>query len=273
MNKSEKTGGMKVALRLTLILSALMVAGSILGLLPGVSYAGDGDWGRTVFQGNDIVNLVVYLPLLLLSRRAARSGNPIGELFFVSMTAACAYNYFYYPFALKYGVFYLLYVALFGLSLFSFVFSVSAIAPVDYTRFMPSRKHGIAGASMLFVFAGILGAMWIGMYAVFVLTGKILQEGVGLISVADLLFIVTPLSISGYWLLKGDARGYVFGVIMAVTCTIYCLILIAYTPLAVMRNMSDAFTMLPLWIICFIIGASALALLIRRDVLRESVRR
>ena len=273
MKKKEKPGGMEVALRLTLILSALMLAGSILGLIPGVSYAGENEWGRTVFQGNDIINLVVYLPLLLLSRRAARSENPVGELFFVSMTAACTYNYFYYPFALKYGVFYLLYVALFGLSLFSFLFSVTAINPSAYSKLLSSMKGRIAGASLLFVFAGILAVMWIGMAVAFILTGKILQEGVGLISVADLLFIVTPLSLSAYWLLRGDARGYMFGVIMSITCTLYCLILMAYTPLAVARSMSDAFTMLPLWVVSFAIGGSAFVLLIRGAVRPEKRRR
>ena len=270
MKITGKSGGMEVALRLTLILSALMLAGSVIGLMPGVSYAGMNEWGKTVFQGNDIVNLVVYLPLLLLSRRAARSGNPVGELFFVSMTAACTYNYFYYPFAVKYGVFYLLYVALFGMSLFSFLFSVTALTPDTYSRFMNLRKRRIAGASLLLVFAGILAAMWIGMAVMFILTGKILQEGVGLISAADLLFIVTPLSLAGYWLLRGDARGYMFGVIMSVTCALYCLILIAYTPLAVFRNMSDAYTMLPIWVVSLAIGVSALVIFVRSAVRTES---
>ncbi|HNX57479.1 MAG TPA: hypothetical protein PKK43_00165 [Spirochaetota bacterium] len=269
IKQTGKSGGMKVALRLTLVLSVLMIAGSILGLIPGVSYAGENEWGRTVFQGNDIVNMVVYLPLLLLSRRAARSGNPAGELFFVSMTAACTYSYFYYPFALKYGVFFILYVALFGLSLFSFLFSVTSITPDTYSRFIPSRTHRIAGASLLFVFAGILAAMWIGMAVVFILTGKMFQEGGQLISVSDIVFIVTPLSLSGYWLLRGDAKGFMFGIIMSITCALYCLILIAYTPLALVRSMPDAFTMLPFWIICFVAGASAFVLLIRGAIRPE----
>ena len=78
-------------------------------------------------QGNDLIALVVGLPLLLISARLAFRGSLRGQLLLTGTLGFFLYTYMSMATLTSYNQLFLVYVALFGLSLYAFILSMMAI--------------------------------------------------------------------------------------------------------------------------------------------------
>src|SRR5207248_10968940 len=70
------------------------------------------------FLGQDGITLVVILPLLLWSARAARRGSLHGLLLWTAALFYVAYSYAYYVLSPEFNVLYLAYIAIVAMSLY-----------------------------------------------------------------------------------------------------------------------------------------------------------
>ncbi|HEX2966564.1 MAG TPA: hypothetical protein VHO84_12310 [Syntrophorhabdaceae bacterium] len=243
----------------------LMFVESIIGLfLPG-TYARDNTWGRAVFLGNDLVNLCLFTPLLIIALILLKRGTDKGKVFWLGIQALITYDYIYYPLAVAYNDYFLLYVVILGVSLYSFIFGINSLDLSSYRKYIPAKRVKVAASILLLAFAAVFVFLWIGRYISFLMTGKLDMDGVSMISTFDLITLAVPLVLSAIWLLKGEGRGYVLSIVMGLICGLYSFILIAYTPYALKANLSDAWTMLPFWIFTAVLGlAPALILLMSK---------
>ncbi len=247
-------GDLRIALGLSMACVPLMVLQSVLGLFVEGTYAKDGVWGRAIWQGNDFVNLFVFAPLLVIAIILARKGTGGGRLFWLGIQALVTYDYVYYPLAVAYDRYFLIYLAILGLSMYSFISGMGAIDPSRYSDRLPGRRTGILCRAMMTVFAAILALLWIGLSVHFILTGELKMQVTQMVSTFDLLLICTPVLLSVAWLSRGQARGYVLMTVMALVSGLYCLVLGANTPFALRAGLPDAWTMLPLWGLLFVLS-------------------
>jgi hypothetical protein len=240
----------------------LMLIQSALGLfMPGM-YAKDTTWGRAVFLGNDLVNLFLFTPLLIIALILLKRGTDKGRLFWLGIQALITYDYIYYPLGVVYNNYFLLYVSILGVSLYSFVFGILSFDLSKYQKYIPGKRVKITASVLMLAFALVFVFLWIGRWIMFLVTGKLDMEGVSMISTFDLLTLAVPLVLSTIWLLKGEGRGYVLAIVLGLVCGFYTFILMAYTPTALKANLPDAWTMLPLWIFTAILGLSLAILLL-----------
>ncbi len=248
--KSSEPG--KTSLNSALILSKicvpLILVQSIIGLLVPGTYIKDGAWGKAVWLGNDFVNLFIFIPLYIIALIFIKRGTDRGMIFWLGIQALITYDYLYYPLAVVYNNYFLLYVAILGLSFYSFISGITKIDFSAFEKYIPGKKSRIFISVLMLAFTLILALMWIGMSVYYIFTGVVKQQGISMIATFDLIIIVTPVILATIWLLKRQARGYVFMTIMSITCGFYCFILIAFTPFALQANLADAWTMLPVWI-------------------------
>ena len=254
---------LNAALILSRICVPLMVTQSAIGLFVPGTYAKDGAWGRAVWLGNDVVNLVVFAPLLAFATVLAKRGPDKGRIFWLGMQALVTYNYIYYPLAVAYDRFFLLYLAILGVSLYSFVFGMTRMDLSAYGRHLPGKRGRVAAACLMLAFALVLSLLWIGLSVHYLLTGELKLAVTPMVSTFDLLLIVTPVVLSAIWLLKGQARGYALLTMMALVSGLYCFVLMAYTPFALRAGLPDAWTMLPLWILLCALCLPAAVILLR----------
>lgn len=192
------------------LVTALLVTGaSVAGLLaPAVLYPTEAL--RQSFLANDVVNLLIGLPLLLGAPALTRRGKLLGLLLWPGALFYATYNYIAYAVALPLTWQFVLYLALAGLSvwaIFRLLSSIDSAAVQErLTGAVPARFSGgvLVGLGTLFFLragAALVGALF---------GGTLLPPAELAVLVADLL--VTPLwVIGGVALWRRRALGYVSG--------------------------------------------------------------
>ena len=163
-------------------------------------------------QAQDAVTLLVGLPLLVTAAWLAFGGSLRGQLLLTGTLGYFLYTYTSMAFGTAYNALFLVYVALFSLSLWAFVLSMLSIDLAGLPqRFSPQLpRRGIAG--LLFGIGGFLLVAWLGRIVPALLRD---QPPIGLessttlfIQVLDLAVIVPLAFVSGVLLLRRNAWGY-----------------------------------------------------------------
>lgn len=163
-------------------------------------------------QGNDIISLVVGLPLLVLSSIFAIRGSLRGRLLLTGTLGFFLYTYMSMSMLTAYNVLFLVYVALFAMSLYAFILSMMTIDVTSLPQhFSPNLPRGwIAG--VLFAVGAFLLIAWMGRVVPELLSPQIpaaLENTTTRVIQAMDLALITPLAVlSGILLLRRRAWGY-----------------------------------------------------------------
>lgn len=223
--------------RTVIVLSALVAVLSLVAAASGVFRQGSGSAfqfltlrGETVLiQGRglyaydtvsvaaqaiaqDVVTLVVGIPLLVLAVVLYGRGSLRGNLLLSGTMGYFLYTYASYSFLAAYNSLFLLYVALFSLSLSAFVLSLMSIdvrsLPSRFSEKLPRTFIAI----LLFAIAAFLLLAWLGRIVPSLLTDAVpfgLESYSTLvIQVLDLGLVVPLALLSGILLLMGRPWGY-----------------------------------------------------------------
>lgn len=162
-------------------------------------------------QANDLVALVLGLPLLVISTWLAFRGSLRGRLLLTGTLGFFLYTYMSMAFLTAYNALFLVYVALFSLGLFAFILSMMAIELETLpTRFSERLPRGwIAG--LLFFVGGFLSLAWLGriLSPLFQNQTPPLENTTTLVIQAMDLGLIVPLAlVSAVLLLRHSAWGY-----------------------------------------------------------------
>jgi hypothetical protein len=162
-------------------------------------------------QANDLVTLLLGLPLLAVSFWLARRGSLRGRLLLTGTLGFILYTYISMSFGTAYNPLFLVYVALFSLSLFAFILSMLSFdletLPSHFSERLPRR----AIAGLLFFAAAFLSVAWLGRIVPTTLgdqTPMLENVTTMFIQVMDLGLIVPLCVLSGILLLHRSAWGY-----------------------------------------------------------------
>jgi hypothetical protein len=162
-------------------------------------------------QGNDLVTLAVGLPLLLASTWLAFNGSMRGRLLLTGTLGFFLYTYMSMAMLTSFNPLFLVYVALFSLSLIAFVlsmmsFDLSSLAD-HFSEDLPRRW---IGGLLLFV-AAFLTLAWLGRIIPPFIRGQTpaLENTTTLVIQAMDLGLVVPLAmLAALFLLRRSAWGY-----------------------------------------------------------------
>ncbi len=192
-----------------IVVLAIVAAGT--GLLTDL-YKNDTRSGAAQQRGNDLVNLVLCVPLLLVSAYFAAKGSLRGRLVWTGTVFFFLYTYASQSFLTAYNPMFLVYVAAFSLSLYTFAASVLTLdAGQIRASFQGVPVRATAGFMFLVSIALVL--MWIGgIILPSLIQGErpaALETYTTLVIQALDLGVIAPLAaITGVLLLKRDAWGY-----------------------------------------------------------------
>lgn len=213
------------------IIIVLTLVATLAGLLPGVGqpypltnfrgeevtiharglYYWDTVSSAAQMQANDLVTLALGLPLLAISFWLTLRGSLRGRLLMTGTLGFVLYTYITMCFGAAYNKLFLVYVALFSLSLFAFILSMMSFdlktLPTHFSEKLP--RGWIAG--LLFFAAAFLSLAWLGRIAATITPDAIpvLENTTSMFIQAMDLGIVVPLCVlSGILLLRRHAWGY-----------------------------------------------------------------
>ena len=162
-------------------------------------------------QANDLMTLILGLPLLAISFWLTLRGSLRGRFLLAGTLGFILYTYITMAFGAQYNALFLVYVALFSLSLFAFVlvmmsFDIEGL-PAHFSENLP--RGWIAG--LLFFAAAFLSLAWLGRVASTFVPDAIpaLENTTSMfIQVMDLSIIVPVCILSGILLLRCHPWGY-----------------------------------------------------------------
>lgn len=168
-------------------------------------------------QGNDLITLIVGLPLLAFSTRWAFRGSLRGRLLLTGTLGFFLYTYMSMSTLTSYNNLFLVYVALFTLSLYAFILAMMsfdlAALPGHFSEKLP--RGWIAGLE--FVVAAFLGLAWLAriiMPLVQNQTPALENTTTLVIQFMDLALIAPAAVLGGILLLRKSAWGYLLASVM-----------------------------------------------------------
>jgi hypothetical protein len=216
-------------------------------------------------QGNDLVTLLVGLPLLAASTWLALRGSLRGHLLLTGTLGFFLYTYMSMSMLTAYNAFFLIYVALFGLSLYAFILSMLSFDLANLPqRFSPHLPHGwIAG--VLFAVGGFLLLAWLGKIVPPLLQNQTppLENTTTLVIQAMDLVLIVPLAIlAGVLLLRRSAWGYLLAAVAILKGLTMGLAVSTMAINMALRGVPDSLgIMIPFLVLTLLILVSAVVLL------------
>ncbi|MCU0487602.1 MAG: hypothetical protein MUE67_01470 [Anaerolineales bacterium] len=162
-------------------------------------------------QGNDIVTLTVGLPLLAISSWLAFRGSLRGRLLLTGTLGFFLYTYLSMCMLTSFNQLFLVYVALFALSLFAFILSMMSFDLATLPQHFSERMPRGWIAALLFLIGGFLTLAWLGKVVPPFLqnvTPALENTTTFVIQAMDLGLIVPLAVLSGILLLRRSAWGY-----------------------------------------------------------------
>ena len=196
----------------TISISLLVLVGSIGGLASSAPYANEtADWALQA-RGQDLGNLIV-VAVLIVSTIAAVRGSATGLFVWMGALMYVMYVYVIYAFALHVGVFYLLYLAILGLTFFTLgrrlVATLDpALPPVRSSQ----RATRFAGITLITI-AVLFGILWLSELVPALLAGttppSVASAGlmVNPVHSIDLSIVLPSMIVTGIGALRGRSAG------------------------------------------------------------------
>jgi len=208
----------------------LATAASAGGLILGNLYR-DNTFVASLWKGNDLVTLVVAVPMIIAALVLSMRGSQRAQLVWLAMLNYMLYNYAFYLFAAAFNWFFLIYVALFTLSIFALIFGLVNIDVNGISKKFRARTpvKWISGY-MLFVALG-LSTIYISQSIGFVATGQlpeiVLKTGhpTSIVFAIDLSLLVPVFVLGAICLWKRKPWGYVLATMSMVKGAVYTLVL------------------------------------------------
>jgi hypothetical protein len=122
--------------------------------------------------GQDVVTLILGLPLLIAGVVLTRGGSLRGRLLLTGALGYFLYTYGAMSFLTAFNPLYLIYVALFSLSLFGFILALSGLDPDLVVKHISEHFPRRAIATYFMIVAAFLSLAWLGLVVPPLFSGK-----------------------------------------------------------------------------------------------------
>ena len=165
--------------------------------------------------GTDLVTLFVGLPLLAVTAVATREGSLRARLLWLGALGYLAYDYGMYAIGVRWNPLFLLYAALFGLSLYAFIFGLAGTDAERVRAELSPRAPVRWVAAYLIVIALAAAGMWLAEEVGALLSGTVpasvvqFETPTNLVHVFDLCIVLPAMVLAAVQLLRDRPWGYV----------------------------------------------------------------
>lgn len=222
--RSEERPVLRWQLFATLAIIVLSITGTILGLLQDGFYK---DPYALVYQayGQDTVTLLLVVPLLTAGLFLARRGSLRGYVLWLGALGYMVYTYAIYSVITQFNQFFLGYVALFGLSLYTLIGGLVRVHPESVKRRLQGELPVRSIVGFLVTMGVLVSLLWLSEVIPATLSNTKPESvaGIGLpvnvVHVLDLGVLLPAVFLSAKWLWQGRPWGYVLPGVLFVKLT------------------------------------------------------
>jgi hypothetical protein len=256
-------------LRLSLVASILMAFASATGVFVPAVYAKETTSWAAQGAGQDLVNLLIVFPLLLVSTWYVGRGSVRGLLIWFGALIYVVYSYVTYAFFVHFGPIFLIYVATLGSSAYALAGATTNVELERLRHHWPATFR-VRSVSVFLIFVGVaFGGMWLAAIARALMSGAA-PEGVaesGLpvnpIHVLDLAFLLPLTILTGIAHWKGRAFGVVFATPLLVFFILMDAAIISMTYFMRARGVSASLGVVPVMAAALVISVVLTVVMMR----------
>jgi hypothetical protein len=242
----------------SITIAILAIAATTAGLFWKSVYKHDTVSNVAQMMGQDLITLTIGVSLLLISLYLISKDSLRGRLIWMGTLFYFLYSYASMSFLTSYNQFFLVYVAIFSLSLYTFL---GELVSIDVSIIKKSFNPGIISkiAAVFLILVGLmLAAMWLKMILESLLTGTVpvaLESYTTLVIQALDLGIVVPAAVlAGYLLLKNKKWGYTIASIFLIKASLIGTAIISMILFMVMNGVTVSMGQVYFFVIITLVG-------------------
>jgi hypothetical protein len=217
---------MKTLIRISYLIAVLTLVSCLISITNNNIYQ-DGDWANAQWLGQDIVTLLLALPLLLLStNRGVRAGNWHWQVLHAGILLYYFYTYSFFMFAANLTVLYVFHLPIYGLASVGLVLECIHLFSQELDFTFSGRKLGLG----IIVYLSLISLMVTMLWSVDIynhLTNPAHRSGTPtgeaplIIYSLDLGLIIPLMLTAAVLLYRHTKRGYLLtGIILVKTSTL-----------------------------------------------------
>ncbi len=263
-----KNDRLHTAFVISLIIVVLAALAPAAGLfVPGLYR--DNPFVTAVWRGNDLVTLFVAVPVFIIALVFAKRGSVRARLVWFGMLDYTLYNFSFYLFAAAFNAMFLVYTALFALSILALIFGLTGMDIRSLgKRFQSKKSVWWISIYMLCVAVG-LATVYIIQSIQFIINGQIpiiierTAHPTSVVFALDLSLFVPYLILGAVWIWKRRAWGFLLAIILNVKGAVYTLALASASfslkLSGVVPSVDEAYLWLVLCVISFAVVVYILA--------------
>jgi len=249
---------LKPAAILSILIAVLATFASAGGLILKGLYR-DNAFVKTTWLGNDAIKLFIAVPILIAALLYSGRNSLKAQLVWMGALDYMLYNYAFYLFGAAFNWFFLIYVALTGLSIFALIFGLINLDSKGISQqFRERTPVKWIGGYFLFVAFG-LSIVYLMQSISFVATGKVPAivttsgHPTNVVLALDFTLLIPWFVLGALWIMKRQPWGYVVAGIINVKGPLYTFILSVNTILVTRAGLGGG-DELPLWVTLTVLG-------------------
>jgi hypothetical protein len=203
---------------LALLACAFMALTSLAGLFSDAAYSRETATWAAQGVGQDLINVAVVVPALIISAFFARRGSVRARMVLVGALLYMTYSFVLYALFVHFGPLFLPYVAALGLSVFALIGSLSGLDAAELQRAIAAHPWRRATAGFLVVIGGLFAVLWLSEIVPATLASQDpasvieSQFPVNPIHVLDLALFLPATIATGVLLWRGRPAGLLFAI-------------------------------------------------------------
>lgn len=203
--------GASLWLWLSLVAVFLAVIGNVIGLSVERIYADLTPIFLPQALAQDIANLVIVSPLWLMLAVLALRGSLRAYLLWLGVLSFTVYNYVIYTFSVPFGPLFLLWVAIFGLSIYALIGGIVSVDHYAVKSSFTSQRAARLVAWVLLITAFLFAFLWLSEDIPALISGKNPQSVIDMalptnpVHILDYAFFLPAVVVIGIMLLKGKS--------------------------------------------------------------------
>ena len=213
-----------IILLLSVPLAILTAIASYAGIFVESTYVRETTLYASQGIGQDIVNLFIVVPILLISSFYASRKSKPGLLVWSGAIFYLAYSYTIYSFGLHFNQLFILYCAILGLSFYSFVYFILSAHKVNTAELFSDKISTRSTGVFLIVIAVLFYFIWLSELIPSIYQNEtprsVIESGllINPVHVLDLAICLPALLITGIALIKKRSIGFLLAPAMLIFC-------------------------------------------------------
>ena len=235
----------KIITILTIILSISLAIVSYFGAFVSSTYSRDSISMGVQGMGQDIVDLFIVVPLLILSLVFVRKGKINSYFIFSGILFYVLYSFFIYSFGVHFNNLFLLYCLTLGTSLYTFIIMIVQLSKIDIQNNITSKAPLKAIGIFFIIIAAMFYMLWLKDIVPAILHNSVPSEvgenslQVNPVHVLDISIALPGLIITAVLLLKKQKLGFIFTPVFLVFIIILAIALIGMVLMLKLKGLND----------------------------------